>query len=167
MTTGYDDPGRARRGSADRERVIQLVSAYGVNPDKWPEGTRHLATKDVPVFAEQFAAEAALDAVLSEAPGAEMSDALRLRLLSDYQALMQQQRKPARFSSRIAILVDGLHEYVWPGAPWWKPAFALSLSLLIGVSAGLVAPNPLLDPDDQTAGIQDAPATLDLGPGQQ
>jgi len=165
MTTGYDDLGPAKRGSTDGKRVIQLLSAYGVNPAKWPEDARHLATKDIPMFAEQFAAEAALDAALSEALDAELPDALRSRLLSDYEAMMQ--RKPARLASRIVILVDGFRESIWPGAPWWKPAFALSLSLLIGVSAGLVAPNPLLDPDDQMTGIQDAPAALDLGPAQQ
>jgi hypothetical protein len=114
----------------------------------------------------QLADEAALDAALDSVPAVEIPDRLREQLLARFERFQEQDN--ARISRRIARLVASLRELVWPGAPWWQPACALSLSILVGVSAGLAIPAPLSDSgDQQTASVSDTPTAVDIGQDQQ
>src|SRR5258707_2468092 len=114
--------------------------------------------KDVSINAElreQLAAEVALDEALDSVSGIEVPDRLRAQLLTGFERFTEQQS--ARTSRRVPILAASLRELVWPGAAWWQPTCALSLSILIGLSAGLVIPDPLSDGTDQATGGSDSP----------
>ena len=62
---------------------------------------------------------------------AEPASALQARILADFDAVSARR---ARWS--VSRLVDA----VWPGAPVWKPACALGLSLMIGLGVGALLP---------------------------
>jgi hypothetical protein len=76
--------------------------------------------------------------------------ALSSRILTDFEAVS------ARCSQwRLSRLV----ETIWPGAPAWKPAAALGLSLMIGLGVGALL--PVYGPVDETSVASDA--GLDFG----
>ena len=129
---------------------------------------RKLGLRDVgmnPELRAELAAEAALDEALDSVAVVEIPDRLRERLLSQFDRFTNE--KNASISQRIAKLIASLRELVWPGAPWWQPAFALSLSVLVGLSAGLVIPDSLSDNgDQQVTNISDTPTSVDVEQGQ-
>jgi hypothetical protein len=76
--------------------------------------------------------------------------ALSARILADFDAALAR-----RWS--VSRLVDA----VWPGAPAWKPAFALGLSLVIGLGVGALL--PVYGAPDETSIASDASPGLDFG----
>jgi hypothetical protein len=141
-----------------RERIVGLVAAYGANPEKWPAGARELAPlRDDAIGRDELELERALDRWLSTIPGVDVPEALRVRLAQDFQR-----------ESQNKGLAEQLGAFVWPGAPWWKPACALSISLLIGLSIGFAASAPLLDHrSDERAAIAFADTGVDLDQGDE
>lgn len=80
------------------------------------------------------------------------SAALSARILADFDAVSA---KRARWS--LSRLVDA----IWPGAPVWKPAAALGLSLMIGLGVGALLPI-YNAPDDMSVALDVSPG-LDFG----
>jgi hypothetical protein len=80
------------------------------------------------------------------------SAALSSRILADFDAVSA---KRARWS--LSRLVDA----IWPGAPVWKPATALGLSLMIGLGVGALLP-VYGAPDDTSVALDTSPG-LDFG----
>lgn len=114
-----------------KDRVRELLAAYGADAERWPEAerepARRLAASD-PGLASEIAEAAALDALLDAMPVPAPSPALRVRL----KAIPD--RAPARWAERLSAL--------WPfGAPW-RPAAGLVAAALVGVLVGFTAPQP-------------------------
>ena len=166
MTERYDNSDPGERVGLSRDELARLISVYGANPSRWPEEARKLELKDVGMNAEQraqLASESALDQALDSAPAIEIPDRLREQLMIGFDRFAER----GRLLRRLAIHVSSLRNTVWPGAPWWQPAFALSLSVLIGASLGLAIPDTLPDfGDQQVTIVSDAPASVDLDQGQ-
>ena len=80
------------------------------------------------------------------------SAALSSRILADFDAVSA---RHARWN--VTRLVDA----VWPGAPMWKPACALGLSLMIGLGVGALL--PIYNAPDETGIATDATPGLDFG----
>jgi hypothetical protein len=102
------------------ERLTEILSAYGADPLRWPEGERlaaqALAARE-PRAAALVAEAAALDALLDEAPGAAPSPALIAAVLK---------RRPKRH-----WLVRAWNE-LFPDTPAWRPAAGLAAALVLG-----------------------------------
>jgi hypothetical protein len=81
---------------------------------------------------------------------AEPASALSARILADFDALSARRW-------RVTRLVDA----VWPGAPLWKPAAALGLSLMIGLGVGALL--PVYDSSGDSSIASDASPGLDFG----
>ena len=168
MTDRYDRSPSSVRAGLSRERLGRLLSVYGANPRRWPEDVRKLRSDDLGMNAElraQLADEGALDEALDSMQAVEIPDRLRVQLLSQFEYFCEQKNAP--IWNRIARLVASLREVVWPGSSWWQPAFALSVSILVGLSAGLAIPDwPSDTGDQQVTSISDTPTSLDIGQGQ-
>ena len=76
--------------------------------------------------------------------------ALSARILADFEAVSAK-----RWS--LSRIVDA----IWPGAPVWKPAAALGLSLMIGLGVGALLP-AYGAPDDTAVALDTSPG-LDFG----
>jgi hypothetical protein len=76
------------------------------------------------------------------------SSALSSRILADFDAVSAKRW-------RLSRLIDA----VWPGAPAWKPAAALGLSLMIGLGVGALLPSAA----DDTSIASDTSPGLDFG----
>ena len=152
------------REDASRERVLAAVSAYGADPERWPAELRALA--DViglldEALSSELAAQAELDAALAALPAARVPDALRRKLIADFEKWAH--KRSRSHSRRVAAVLADIREAVWPGAPWWKPACAFAVSLVIGLWAGLILPDRLSrETSDQTVAFFDAPSGIDL-----
>ncbi len=168
MTNRYDHSGSERNEGLSLERLARIISAYGANPTRWPADMRTRWPKDISMNAElraHLGDEAALDEALDSVRPVEVPARLREQLLTGFERFIEQDR--ARISRRIGRRVASLRESIWPGAAWWQPAFALSLSILVGVSAGLLIPDSLSGgSDQQVASVLDAPTPVDIGPDQ-
>jgi hypothetical protein len=168
MTKRYDHSGSKKDGGLSHERLARIISVYGANPRRWPGNAGKLAPANIGTNAElraRLADEAALDEALDSVSAVEIPDRLREQLLARFERFTEQDH--ARASRRIARLVASMRELVWPGAPWWQPAFALSLSILVGLSVGLAIPAPLPDGgDQQLAAVTDTPTSVDIDQDQ-
>jgi hypothetical protein len=84
---------------------------------------------------------------------------LSRRVLADFDAVTA--KRNASLGARIGAMLSRLTETAWPGAPLWKPAVALGLSLAIGLGVGALLP---LDnsSDDTTTVALDTPQAIDL-----
>jgi hypothetical protein len=168
MTGRYDHTDSGAQTGFSPDQLARLISAYGANPKRWPGSVGKLELKDVSMNAQlraQLEAEGALDQALDSAPAIEVPGRLHERLLTRFDRFQEQEQ--ARISRRIAKLIGSLRDLVWPGASWWQPTFALSLSILVGTSAGLVLPDSLADAgDQQVASLSDTPTTVDIDQGQ-
>ena len=168
MTDSYDHSDSGRSASVSHARLARLISVYGANPRRWPGNHGKMQPTDLSMNAElraQLEAEAALDEALDSLPAIEIPDRLHQRLTARFDRFKEE--KEERISQRIARLGASLRELVWPGASWWQPTFALSLSVLVGLSAGLVLPYSLADfGDQQTSGLSDTPTAVDIDQGQ-
>lgn len=131
----------------DMKRFAEIVDAYGGDLARWPESEREAARAFMQDSAEarRMATEGrALDAMLGHAENAAVPADLEGRILAS-------RRPPASFAEKLRAL--------WPGSTW-RPAFALAMSVVLGLGVGLTVPVFSL-PDDEDDGIE--VATLWLG----
>jgi len=96
------------------------------------------------------------DVVLGLLPTVPVSPALEARILDDFDRIAAR-RAPGVLVRAFWRWRDSL----WPGAPLWKPASVLALSLAIGVMAGVLIPASDLaastSSDQQYAAADDPP----------
>jgi len=93
---------------------------------------------------------------LKALPTVPVPSALQKSILASFDAVAARRR-----SSVFARFRD----VVWPGAPVWRPATALALSLVIGVAAGTLVPleGAMADNNEQTVSVAlDTPPAFDL-----
>jgi hypothetical protein len=101
-------------------------------------------------------------AVAAQTPP-HLSVALQARILGAFDDVTA--RRNAGFVGALRRLADGFRDAVWPGAPAWRPAAVLALSLVIGAMAGTFIPfeDVLFDNSEQHASVAlDAPPAFDL-----
>lgn len=81
---------------------------------------------------------------LSALPTVPVPADLQARIMADFDAVQASLLKRA---ARVRW-----RDLFWPGAPLWKPATVLALSLIIGLAAGVFVPTGVLSSDttDQT-----------------
>jgi hypothetical protein len=98
-----------------------------------------------------------VETALKAVPSVAVPAALEARLLADFDALALKRAARAGFLRRW-------RDAMWPGAPLWKPASVLALSLLIGLTAGTLMPtgNQVSAPSEQTLAALDTTPVLDL-----
>jgi hypothetical protein len=155
-----------RREAITPDRVREILFAYGANPQHWPANERDgvgIALGRDTDLRDAASGERLLDAQLAHAQAVSMSAEFGQRLMADFDAFAERQR--AKLRVRFARATHDAKEFVWPGAPWWKPAFALSLSVFIGVTAGVFVLGPLAarDEGDQVvASLIDTPQSAYL-----
>jgi hypothetical protein len=82
--------------------------------------------------------------------------ALSARVIADFDAVSRR-----AWLARSKTFVSRLVDATWPGAPVWKPAAALGLSLLIGLGVGALLPVAAA-PDDSSV-ASDASPGIDFG----
>jgi hypothetical protein len=66
----------------------------------------------------------------------EFEAAIAARVLADFDVVARRRGTGAHLAALVARLADS----VWPGAPLWKPACVLGLSLAIGLGVGALLP---------------------------
>lgn len=99
---------------------------------------------------------------VSALPSVPVPAELEARILADFDAVAARRRaSPWNLPAR---LVRGWRDLVWPGAPVWKPATALALSLAIGLLAGAVVPSSAFVQQDQTqvSSVDTTTSTLEI-----
>lgn len=117
----------------DLDRFLELVEAYGAEPERWPEGERAGALALLATSPEARAAcreAAALDGLLDELRGFRPSTVLTARVLAAAPA------KPAKPGSVLSAVLRSL----WPARPIWQPAGGLAAAALLGLAVGLSEP---------------------------
>ena len=98
---------------------------------------------------------------LSRLPSVAVPPALEARILADFDAAAARRRRT--LWNAPARLMGAWRDAVWPGAPAWKPATVLALSLMIGLAAGALVPSSALTRDDQTqVSSSDSNSVLDI-----
>lgn len=107
------------------------------------EGRNKWTESDEAVFA---------DDVLKALPSVAVPPELEARILADFDAVAAK-RAPGVFSRFMRRWRD----MVWPGAPVWKPASVLALSLIVGLTAGAFVPASALTSNGQTTTTSTTP----------
>ena len=140
-----------------KERFLEIILAYGVDPARWPEGERAAAQafyRDNPDLVDEFAAARNVDERLDEAPSLEPSEALTAAIMADMRGVAT---PPVRESAH-----DGGTEIHWAkvvseairrhlGAISTS-AVAAAAGLVIGVfAAGAVETDIALSPEEELA----------------
>lgn len=100
-----------------------------------------------------------LEDTLKTLPTVAVSAELQKDILASFEAVME--RRNAGFGGAMR----GLAATVWPGAPAWRPAVVLALSLVLGVMAGTLVPleDAMADGNEQAVNVAlDAPPSFDL-----
>jgi hypothetical protein len=95
---------------------------------------------------------------LSALPTVPVPPALAARILADFDAVQGARAKRAAPLARW-------REALWPGAPLWKPATVLALSLIVGLTVGAFLPagDSTSDTSDQTqVSSLDSGSVLDI-----
>ena len=93
---------------------------------------------------------------LKALPTVPVPAALQQSILASFDAVI---------ARRQAGAIARFRDFVWPGAPAWRPAVALALSLVIGVAVGTLVPleGAMADSNEQTVSVAlDAPPSFDL-----
>ena len=93
---------------------------------------------------------------LKALPTVPVPAALQQSILASFDAIAARRR---------SSIFGRFRDMVWPGAPAWRPAAALVLSLVIGVAAGTLVPleGAMADNNEQTVSVAlDAPPAFDL-----
>ena len=104
-----------------------------------------------------------LDGLIKAQPTVAVPAELEARLLASFDEVTA--KREASVGAAIAKLGGRVRDAVWPGAPAWKPASVLALSLAVGVFAGNYLPlgDVVSDQTEQTASVTlDAPPAFDL-----
>jgi hypothetical protein len=98
-----------------------------------------------------------VETALRALPSVAVPAPLEARILAGFDAL--ETKRAAR-----AGLLRRWRDAIWPGAPLWKPASVLALSLLLGLSAGTLMPTgtQVSAPSEQTLAALDSAPVLDL-----
>jgi hypothetical protein len=94
--------------------------------------------------------------VLKGLPTVPVPAALQLSILATFDAVVARRR---------ASVIARFRDVVWPGAPAWRPAVALAISLFVGVAAGTLVPleGAMANSNEQSASVAfDAPPSFDL-----
>jgi hypothetical protein len=116
------------------ERVAEIIDTYGARTERWPSAERtaaRLLLRSDPRLQRLCQDAAALDAMLGALPAVDTPVSLSTRLQDAFE--MQRKRRILRqVRERIVAIGDAL----WPGVPVWKPASAVALSLVLGLTAG-------------------------------
>ena len=100
------------------------------------------------------------DEILALLPTTPVPSALEARILSDFDRIAARRGR--------ARLLQRWRDAVWPGAPLWKPATVLALSLAIGLTAGVLVPssdfagNDTASADQQYAAAGDTPPVVNM-----
>lgn len=105
-----------------KDRVEELLAAYGADPRRWPAAERHLATQQAP----GRSAAAAVDDVLARATQPEVPEGARQRLAERLSAATGPVRVYRRDESR-------------EGGSWslsWLAGLPLAASLALGIYLG-------------------------------
>lgn len=117
------------REKMTRERVLELIEAFGAEPGGWPEEERAAASALIEAepnaFAEALSEARALDAVLLSEAMPEPSGDLAAAILAD---------APVAASERKSVL-GRLSSVVFPRGVRW-PAGAALASLVMGLVGG-------------------------------
>ena len=79
-----------------------------------------------------------VDRALARLPAVSPSAAFEAALLAGYDGWRAQRH--AGLLASLAGAARGFAQMVWPGAPLWAPAAALSLALLLGAGLGSILP---------------------------
>ena len=102
-----------------------------------------------------------VDGLFAALPTTAVPAGLESRILADFD-LIAARRAPGLLSR----LLQRWRDAVWPGAPAWKPASVLALSLAIGLMAGVLVPSSELtastSTDQQYAVAGDAPPVVNM-----
>lgn len=102
------------------------------------------------------------DELLASLPTTPVPAALEARILADFDRVAVR-----RAPGRLARMLQRWRDAVWPGAPVWKPASVLALSLAIGLMAGVLVPSSDLSGNsaaqaDQQIAAGDAPPVVNM-----
>ena len=122
-----------RSRDVDLDRFLELVEAYGAEPERWPEGERAGALALLTASPEARAAcrEAAmLDGLLDELPAYRPSTVVTARILA---------AAPAG-SAKPGGVLSAVLRSLWPERPIWQPASGLAAAALLGLAVGLSEP---------------------------
>lgn len=145
----------------DLARLGRILEAYGADPEAWPAAERDAALALLARSAEARALreraarlDRLLDQLLDRAPALEPSPELKARVL----AAANQAAPPWR--QRLSAWSFAL----WPFGPVWRPATALALAALFGVTLGTVAPLPSLVDGAHRALLVEDVSMLTFGP---
>jgi hypothetical protein len=103
------------------------------------------------------------DEMLALLPTTSVPPPLEARILADFDRVAAPRTPvgPTRLMQRW-------RDAVWPGAPMWKPASVLALSLALGVAAGVLLPSSELassstaTSSDQQNADADAPPVVNM-----
>lgn len=136
------------------DRMKAILETYGADPARWPEDSRkHLDLAGAGAgLSEVLLAEQRLDRELQSLGSVAVPAGLAVRVLADFERTVG---RPRRRSGSWAARA---REVIWPGASWWKPAAAFSLSLLFGIWAGSVLPDSFGPRDGDQVALLDPPA---------
>lgn len=128
------------------DRILELIAAYGADPDAFPEAERADAARrmaEAPaVFANALEEARLLDGLLGQMPDVAVSPALRDALVSS-----APKTKPAPVRNG-----GGLRRFL----PGWLPAGAvasLAMGLLIGVNVSMPATVATASTDDEADAV--------------
>jgi hypothetical protein len=97
------------------------------------------------------------DGVLKAMPSVAVPPGLEARILADFDTVAAK-----RAPGAVSRFMQRLRDAVWPGAPLWKPASILALSLLIGLTAGAFVPAADLTSQELTTASADTQSVLDI-----
>ncbi len=143
--------------AVDLARLGQILEAYGADPQAWPAAERDAALALLGCSAEARALReraARLDRLLDQAPALEPSPELMARVLAAANQAAPSWRR--RLGAWTLVL--------WPFGPVWRPATALALAALFGVTLGTVAPLPGIAGGDDRALLVEDISMLTFGP---
>lgn len=93
---------RSHSDGADAlSRALQMLSAYGADPRRWPPGERELfdALADDPQFAERRAEAEALDTLLADSPAEPAPDSLKRKILEEFSESVVKRRWMSEWTS--------------------------------------------------------------------
>lgn len=112
-----------------RDRVRDLLAAYGADPGRWPAAERDAAERllsEDPTLAAEVADARAFDQLLDALPDPVPSPALRV-VLKDI---------PDRSRPGLAASLA----WLWPFGTPWRPAAGLVAAAVLGVVIGFATP---------------------------
>ena len=102
------------------------------------------------------------DGLFASLPGTSVPPGLEARILADFDSIAAR-----RVPGALSRWMHGWWDAIWPGAPVWKPASVLVLSLAVGLMAGVLVPSSDLSASttittDQQYAAGDAPPVVTM-----